>query len=43
MGLIDRMTIVDQNWHRAGRVHVSQVLDTLKKNVWSLLTQREGL
>ena len=41
MGLIDRVTIVDQNWHSASRVHVSQVLDTLKKNVWSLLTQRE--
>ena len=41
MGLIDRMTIVDQNWHRASRVHVSQVFDTLANNVWSLL-QREG-
>ena len=40
MGLIDRVTIVDQNWHSACRVHVSQVLDTLTKNVWSLLTQR---
>ena len=43
MGLIDRMTIVDQNWHSACRVHVSQVLDTLTKNVWSLFTEREGL
>ena len=42
MGLIDRVTIVDQNWHRACRVHVSQVLDTLTKNVSSLLSQREG-
>ena len=33
MGLIDRVTIVDQNWHSACRVHVSQVLDTLTKNV----------
>ena len=40
MGLIDRVTIVDQNWHSACRVHVSQVLDTLTKNVSSLLTQR---
>ena len=42
MGLIDRMTIVDQNWHSACRVHVSQVLDTLTKNVWSLLIECEG-
>ena len=42
MGLIDRVTIVDQNWHSACRVHVSQVLDTLTKKVSSLLTQREG-
>ena len=42
MGLIDRVTIVDQNWHSACRVHVSQVLDTLTKNVWSLLTECEG-
>ena len=42
MGLIDRMTIVDQNWHRASRVHVTQVLNTLTKNVSSLLSQREG-
>ena len=42
MGLIDRVTIVDQNWHSACRVHVSQVLDTLTKNVLSLLTECEG-
>ena len=42
MGLIDRMTIVDQNWHCASRVHVSQVFDTLTKNVSSLLSQCEG-
>ena len=42
MGLINRVTIVDQNWHRAGRVHVSQVLDTLTKNVSSILTECEG-
>ena len=42
MGLIDRMTIVDQNWDRASRVHVSQVLDTLTKNVSSLITLCEG-
>ena len=42
MGLIDRVTIVDQNWHSACRVHVSQVLDTLTKNVWSLLSECEG-
>ena len=42
MGLIDRMTIVDQNWHRACGVHGSQVLDTLTKNVSSLITLCEG-
>ena len=30
MGLIDRMTIVDQNRHRAGGVHISQVLQALE-------------
>ena len=34
MGLIDRVAIVDEDRHCAGRVDISQVLDTLKYTIW---------
>ena len=34
MGLIDRVAIVDEDRHCAGRVDISQVLDTLKNTIW---------
>ena len=33
MGLIDRVAIMDQDWHCACRVDVSKVLNTLKNTI----------